>query len=164
MRQLNSRHPRTQRGAVLIVSLVMLAVMTLFVISMLKTSVIELKIGGSSQVASINVANAESAIDNFIALNAGLFAPNFLSLPSGSGGPITASMTYTPYAGQVQITPVQLACGPYVCLGCQYGAMNLQAVQFDISAAASTLNFGATGSGVVVHQGVNAPVGAGACP
>ncbi|HUI26142.1 MAG TPA: PilX N-terminal domain-containing pilus assembly protein, partial [Candidatus Kryptonia bacterium] len=65
MRQLNSRHPRTQRGAVLIVSLVMLAVMTLFVISMLKTSVIELKIGGSSQVASINVANADSAIDNF---------------------------------------------------------------------------------------------------
>ena len=33
-----------QTGAVLVVSLIMLAVMTLFVISMLKTSVLELKL------------------------------------------------------------------------------------------------------------------------
>ena len=43
-----------QRGAVLIVGLVMLAVMTLLVVSMIKTSVVELKIGGASQIAQQN--------------------------------------------------------------------------------------------------------------
>ena len=73
----NFRTPRShrQRGAVLVVSLIMLAVMTMFVISMLKTAVIELKIGGSSQVAAQNLANADIAIENFMALNSGRFAP-----------------------------------------------------------------------------------------
>ena len=40
----------------------MLVVMTLFVISMLKTSIVELKIGGSSQVAALNFSNAGIAM------------------------------------------------------------------------------------------------------
>jgi len=155
---------RAQRGAVLIVSLVMLAVMTLFVISLLKTTVIELKIGGSSQVAAINLANADAAVENFISLNSGKFAPGFLTLAQGSGGPITSSLNFAPFAGTVAICPAQVSCGAYVCQGCQYGGLNLQAVQFDIKATAiGAASYGSASSGVVIHQGVNAPVGAGAC-
>ena len=86
--------PRRQRGAVLVVSLIMLAVLTLFVISMIKTSVIELKIGGSSQIASINLAAADAAVDNFLALNGGRFAPGWLTLV-GAQGPVAGSFAYT---------------------------------------------------------------------
>ena len=51
--------PPHQRGAVLVVSLIMLAVLTLFVISMLKTAVVELKIGGVSQTTALNVSAAD---------------------------------------------------------------------------------------------------------
>src|SRR5689334_10714150 len=64
---------RYQGGAVLIVSLIMLAVLTLFVISMIKTSIIELKIGGASQTAALNLAAADAAVENFLALNGGRF-------------------------------------------------------------------------------------------
>jgi len=172
MRHSHTSSRRAQKGAVLIVALIMLAVLTLFVISMLKTSVIELKIGGSSQVAAINLSNANGAIDNFIALNSGRFAPGFLALAQGAGGPITTSLAYSAYtgsisSGNVTLTPVQLSCGPPLCPsgGCQYGSLNVQSVFFDIRAAATGLaGFGSASSGVVVHQGVTSYVGAGACP
>ena len=68
---------RNQNGAVLIVGLVMLAVMTLLVVSMLKTSVLELKIGGVHQVAAMNFANAERGITQFMNDNQGKFASGF---------------------------------------------------------------------------------------
>ena len=74
--------PRRERGAVLVVSLIMLAVLTLFVISMIKTSIIELKIGGSSQTAAINLAAADAAVDNFLSLNGGRFSPGWLLSPT----------------------------------------------------------------------------------
>src|SRR5689334_13406311 len=88
---------RHERGAVLVVSLIMLAVLTLFVISMIKTAIIELKIGGVSQIAALNLAAAESAVDNFLVLNSGRFAPNWLGM-GGLSGPVTGSMSYTPGA------------------------------------------------------------------
>ena len=157
-----------QRGAVLVVSLIMLAVMTMFVISMLKTAVIELKIGGSSQVAAQNLANADTAIENFMAVNSGRFAPNFLSLVAGTpGAPVPSSSdtaryvsSYSGYLGTVTLTAIQLSCGGLTksSLGTvQYGSAGLQAVQFDVAAAA----VGATGysGATVVHQGLQSVVG-----
>ena len=149
-----------QRGAVLVVSLIMLAVMTMFVISMLKTAVIELKIGGSSQVATQNLANADIAIENFMALNSGRFVPKFIT----EGKVAPGSDSFTGYAGTVTLVPVQLNCGPLVgtTVGTnQYGPQSLQAVQFDLAATA----IGTTGysGATVVHQGLLAMVGAGAC-
>jgi hypothetical protein len=64
------RYPNnTQRGAVLVVSLIMLAVMTLLVITMIKTAVLDLKIGGASQQAALNLANAEVAINTYLVGN-----------------------------------------------------------------------------------------------
>ena len=132
-----------QHGAVLVVSLIMLVVMTLFVISMLKTSIVELKIGGSSQVAALNFSNAEVAIDNFIAANNGLFAPRFLTTTVVNTAPIV-------YGGAVAVTPVQLNCGPWANFGSQMGGTALQAVQFNIRAVAT----GALGGSVTLNQGV----------
>ena len=113
-----------QRGAVLVVALIMLAVMTLFVISMLKTSIIELKIGGASQVAALNFTNAELAITRFIIDNNGRFAPGFLTLAVGVGGVINFATSATPAAvqgGTVVLTPTQTVCGPPECFGSLFG-------------------------------------------
>ena len=146
-----------ERGAVLVVSLIMLAVMTLFVISMLKTSIIELKIGGASQVAALNFGNAESALNKTVDDNNGRFAPGFATLTMlGTGcnrvtvgaGPCVDPPSFD--GGTVAVTLVQLACGPWAQLGVQMGATNLQAVQFDVRAAATSTLGGST----VLHQGV----------
>ena len=160
MRCLNRHSKRGQSGAVLVVSLIMLAVMTLFVISMLKTSVLELKIGGSSQVAAINQSNAEAAVDNFLALNSGRFASLFLTA-IGPAGPVVGSFAYSGYAGTVALQAAQLACGgipPGVFGSTQYNTPGLKAVQFDIGATASTTGFGTVGDRTVVHQGILAIV------
>ena len=159
--------PRRQRGAVLVVSLIMLAVLTLFVISMIKTSIIELKIGGSSQVATINLAAADAAVDNFLALNGGRFAPNWLGAV-GPAGPVAGSFNYTAansaygaLGSAVVVVAVQLSCGAWSQIGTMFGAMSLQAVQFDLAATA-TGGIGTAGS-AVVHQGVQAAAPGGSC-
>ena len=160
MKYSRTLRPRRQRGAVLVVSLIMLAVMTMFVISMLKTAVIELKIGGSSQVAAQNLAYADIAIENFMALNSGNFAPKFIS----EGKVVAGSDKYIGYAGEVQLTPIQLTCGglPKSSLGTiQYGSGSLQAVQFDVTAKA--IGKAGYSGATVVHQGLQSVAGAGAC-
>lgn len=167
MKQLQRRFARRERGAVLVVSLIMLAVLTLFVISMIKTSIIELKIGGVSQTATVNLSAADSAIDNFLALNSGRFAPNWLGA-AGAAGPAAGSFAYSAansaygaLGTSVALSGVQLSCGAPKRVGEQIGPSSLQAVQFDIAAIAS----GALGTGVtVVHQGVQTLAPSGSCP
>ena len=173
---MNSPHTvalRRERGAVLVVSLIMLVVLTLLVISMIKTSVIELKIGGSSQTAATNLAAAESAIDNFLALNGGRFAPGWLTSPIPTSAPVAGSLAYTGAAGAygalgstVTVVANQIYCGVYLQIGTNFlpvnsGSLGLQAVQFDIAATA-TGGLG-TGGTAVVHQGVQAVAPSGAC-
>lgn len=157
-----------QSGAVLVVSLIMLAVLTLFVISMLKTSIVELRIGGSSQTAAINLSAAESGIDNFLTLNSGRFGPGFLTA-SGAAGIVAGSLAYTApinaygAAGtNVTLVANQIGCGAPRQVGEQIGTSNFQAVQFDIAATAA----GALGIGgvAVVHQGVQSLAPSGSCP
>jgi hypothetical protein len=165
--QSNIHSPDGQRGAVLVVSLIMLAVMTLFVISMLKTSSIELKIGGASHIEALNFSNAELALNNFISLNNGRFAPYFLALPAGdAGAPLGCNLTNcggnnppAVYGGSVSVTPTQLACGAWTSFGTMMGSLNLQAVQFDISATAT----GTLGGDTVVHSGVQTLAAPGSC-
>lgn len=148
---------KRQRGAVLIVSLIMLAVMSLFVISMLRTSILELKIGGASHVAALNFSNAEVAINKWIIDNNGRYAPNFLSLtPLGAGcsgataGSGQCTNPPTVFGGQVTVTPTQIHCGVWAQFGNMLGAMQLSAVRFDVRATAT----GTLGGSTTVHTGV----------
>jgi Tfp pilus assembly protein PilX len=162
MAQTNFRGDDHQRGAVLVVGLIMLVVITLFVISMIKTSSIELKIGGISHIEALNFSNADLALNNFISLNNGQFAPGFLSIPAGSpGSPLgcnlaTCGASNPPavYGGTVTVTPVQLACGNDTSNGMQMGSGGLQVVQFDISSTATQQLGGST----TLHSGVQTSV------
>ena len=164
------RRATAQRGAVLIVGLVMLAVMTLLVVSMIKTSVVELKIGGANQIAQQNLANAELMINNFIDVNNGRFASNYLALPQTSGGPVapgggTASYTGTVYKvapktllyGRADLEVRQIQCSGTRQTGTAYGAN--QHVFFDVRSTAT----GSLGGSTTVHQGVRSIVPAGSC-
>jgi len=162
MAQTNFRGDDHQRGAVLVVGLIMLVVITLFVISMIKTSSIELKIGGISHIEALNFSNADLALNNFISLNNGQFAPGFLSIPAGSPGyPQGCSLptcgTSNPpnvYGGSVTVIPVQLACGNDSSNGMEMGQGGLQVVQFDISSTATQVLGGST----TLHSGVQTSV------
>jgi len=162
MAQTNFRGDHHQRGAVLVVGLIMLVVITLFVISMIKTSSIELKIGGISHIEALNFSNADLALNNFISLNNGQFAPGFLSIPAGSpGSPLGCSLPTcgssnppTVFGGSVTVIPVQLACGNDTSNGMQMGAGGLQVVQFDISSTATQQLGGST----TLHAGVQTSV------
>jgi Tfp pilus assembly protein PilX len=157
-----------QRGAVLIISLIMLAVMSMFVISMLKTSILELKIGGASHVAALNFANAEYALNKWISDNNGRIAPNFLGLtPTGLAGSncnvntVGAGQCTDPptvFGGTVALTPTQVHCG----LSSEFGTdVNnaLSAVRIDVRAVAT----GTLGGTTIIHQGVESKAPPGAC-
>ncbi|HUO44606.1 MAG TPA: PilX N-terminal domain-containing pilus assembly protein [Burkholderiales bacterium] len=164
MMQQNLHSRSHQRGAVLVVGLIMLAVMTLFVISMLKTSSIELKIGGVSHIQAINFSNAELAINKFIVDNNGRFAPGFLGLAQGApGAQINSPPANLLYAGdQVAIQATQTACEPYQCppqYQCMVGSQTWDAAQFDVQATAT----GAIGGTTIVHTGVQTLAPAGSC-
>ena len=164
---------RPQRGAVLIVGLVMLAVMTLLVVSMIKTSVVELKIGGANQIAQQNLTNAELMINNFIDVNNGRFASNYLPLPPASGGPLkplaassgtynAATLAYTVpntnvHVGQANLEVRQIQCSGLRQIGISYGA--IQHVFFDVRSTA----VGALGGSTTVHQGIRSVVPSGSC-
>jgi len=164
---------RHERGAVLIVGLVMLAVMTLLVVSMIKTSVVELKIGGANQIAQQNQTNAEVMINTFINDNNGRFASNYLPLVPASGGPIkptaaasgsynTSSTVYSvaptnTHFGQADLNIRQIQCSGQRQIGIALGA--LQFVFFDVRSTAT----GTLGGSATVHQGIRSVVPAGSC-
>ena len=75
---------KTQRGAVLATSLIILVVMTLLVLAMLKSSVLDLKIGGIAQTGAQNFSNADVALVKFINDNNGRFADGCLTAASGT--------------------------------------------------------------------------------
>ena len=138
---------RKQQGVVLITSLVLLVILTLLATSLLKTSVIELKIGGAHQIAAQNLANAEAEITNYVN------ATNFPT--AGFPNWVSANASYTvnyDNGDTVQITtPAQGSCieDPESMMG-----SGLYMMFKDVRAEAQSVLGGET----VVHQGVRARV------
>jgi len=146
-----------QRGAALIISLVLLAAMTILVISTMRTALLQLKISGSSETLSINLANAEVSIADFVDANIGRFAPGFLALPTASGGAIYPSTTLTD--STVTLVVTQVGCGPANSFTSQMGPNGLQAGQFNVAATATVTRGGQS----TVHQGTEALAPPGSC-
>ncbi|WP_300453312.1 pilus assembly PilX N-terminal domain-containing protein [Accumulibacter sp.] len=162
----NRAHP--QDGVVLVTSLIMLVVMTLLVISLVRTSVIELKIGGANQVAAQNLANAEASIWAFMNANQGKFAHNATFHPVG--GQVDFSGDYSPsvakYAylksDRLIMTVTEVGCGPDAARGSGHDPTTApHAVLFDVRAEARDVVFGGRS---VVHQGVRSILPPGSCP
>ncbi|CAG0929772.1 MAG: hypothetical protein EFKGCFLK_01965 [Rhodocyclaceae bacterium] len=166
--------PRAQRGVVLIVSLVVLAVMTLLVIGMLRTSVIELKLGGVSHQAELNFSNAEAMISSYINENNGRFSKDCLVTADAAlscfittDGTITVAgtapnrtMTKTLEGSAVTLSVQQIACADDsgVGSGNQLGG-GLQALFLDIQAVSEGTFSGRS----TVHQGIKTPLPPGSC-
>lgn len=146
-----------QRGAVLIVGLVMLTVMTMLVVSMMKTSIIDLKIGGVGQDALVNFNNAEIGVNSFFATNQGKFSNNCLTL---SGGLACNDYTLPAFTGgSVVLIATQIYCGDPGGFGGMEVGKGLPVVVFDVRATAtSTL-----GNMTRVHMGVSQGLPQGAC-
>lgn len=145
--------PARQRGAVLVVGLVMLAVMTLLVISMLRTSILELRIGGANQVSQETFANAELAVGNFLTVNNGRFAPGFLALAA----PAPGAPDYTLPAiagGAVTVTAAQIQCSSATILGNQYANTGRQNALFVTTFNVRGTSTSLLGGTAAVNQGV----------
>jgi len=144
---MNKPSIKRQQGVVLITSLILLVVLTLLATSLLKTSVIELRIGGAHQIAAQNLANAEAEIINYV---------NATNYPvAGSPNWVSANASFTvsyDNGDTVDITlPSQGSCieDPESQMG-----SGLYMMFKDVRAQAQSVLGGET----VVHQGVRARV------
>ena len=142
-----------ERGAVLVVGLIMLAVMTLLVISMLRTSILELRIGGANQVAQETFANAELVIGNFLNMNNGRFAPGFLALVTPAPGAPDFSLPAIT-GGAVALTAAQIQCSSATILGNQYANVGRQNAMFVTTFNVRGTSTSVLGGTAAVNQGV----------
>lgn len=155
--------PNSQSGMVLITSLIMLVIMTMLAISVLRTSVIELKIGGAGQVAAQNFSNAEAAIWAFMNApnNRGRFFHGATLDTDLSNDYVFTNPQYS-HLAHVTLTATEIACtdDAGVGRGNQLGKNTLKAVFFDVRAESRDTVF----SGLsVVHQGLRATVPPAGC-
>ncbi|HMX16357.1 MAG TPA: PilX N-terminal domain-containing pilus assembly protein [Rhodocyclaceae bacterium] len=187
-----SQPRRNEQGAVLVTGLIILVVMTLLVLGMLKTSVLELKIGGIAHTAQQNFANAEASLVKFINDNNGRFSKDCLSAPAGTSNcfctnPDAAQCqaanvggnqtTYYPASGS---TPARLLVGGNAFTGAQ--DVEIRAMQIACADDAGVGSGNQIGGGLqavyidlqalatgnflgtsTVHQGIKSPLPTGAC-
>lgn len=134
-------HP--QRGAVLATSLIILVVMTLLVLGMLKTSVLELKIGGMVYTAEQNFSNAEVALIKFLNDNNGRFTVDCLTAAGASNCFCTSpdpaqchaanAANGTSYVAAAGVDPARLIIGG----GSFFGTQQTQITASQLSTCAS---------------------------
>jgi hypothetical protein len=99
--KLGSKLPR-QRGAALIVSLVLMLVLTVLGISAMNMSTLELTMAGNTQAAQLAFQAAETGIDRAMAGNVTTVAPtNYVDIALGDG-----SYSYTSQIACAATTPV----------------------------------------------------------
>lgn len=149
-----------QRGAVLATSLIILVVMTLLVLAMLKSSVLELKIGGVVYTAEQNFSNAEVGLGKFINDNNGRFSVGCLTA-AGTGNCFCTNpdpaqcqaanvgnndTSYVPASGSA---PANLVIGE----SSFYGA---QQTQISATQLSSCVDDAGTGSGTQIGSGLGA--------
>lgn len=137
----------SQAGIVLITSLVVLVILTLIAISTLKTSVLELKIGGAHHISVRNLSNAEAAVQQFMNENRSNYTHEGASF---------VGTTADYYGDDVTVTPVKVSCHDNCGEGTGNSCGNeTLALIFDLEAEAADPVFSGR---TVVHQGVTAAV------
>lgn len=147
---------RAQKGATLIVGLIMLVLITMMVVSALLLSSTNSKAVGNMQYRTEALAAAQSAIETVISSDSKFISPTFTVTPTDARGisvtvaeprctkavPISADNTIDPNSGTLQ----------------QSGGATVSTVvassyntYWDVQATAKNLS---TGAEVMVHQGV----------
>ncbi|TMQ77595.1 hypothetical protein ACCUM_2914 [Candidatus Accumulibacter phosphatis] len=142
-------------------SLIMMVIMTLLVISMLRTGVIELRIGGASQISAQNLANAEAAIWDFMNRNRGNFFHGAVLDVNLSDDFDFTSRQFS-HLTNVTLTANEVACTDFAGVGSgnMLGPSALQAVYFDVRADARDPVFAGR---TIVNQGIRGILPPGGC-
>lgn len=142
-----------QRGATLVVGLVMLVVLTLLVLSAIRSGNINMRIAGNMQRQEETVAAAQQGIENVISNN------NFTTTPPAaqtvdvnSDGAADYTVTFSPAPSCTSAIPVQKTDPglPPECLG-SAGSTYCYWTTWDIT---GTVTDPGSGASVEVHQGV----------
>lgn len=137
---------RRQKGAVLVVSLLLLTVMTLLVVSAINTGTINLRILDNTRAEQEAQAVTQLAVDNFV------------SEPTNFDPPQSKTVTKTKYT--VTITePVCVATRPADGYSAKWG-LSPEDVTWEFTA---TLNHD-SGAAATMEQGVEIRMPAGFCP
>jgi Tfp pilus assembly protein PilX len=173
-RTFSSGPARRQHGAVLVIGLVMLTVMTLLVVSMMKTSMIDLKIGGVSQDNLINVSNADVILNTYFNDYTGKLSASCITQPlATSCSPATAGSGWTAPAFSGSNAPaswgtggnnlpvlLQMYCGDKPGFNGNQVGSGYQTVAIDISTGPVV---SALGSQTRLHLGMSQDLAPGAC-
>lgn len=145
-----------QRGATLVVGLVMLVVLTLLVVSAIRSSNTSLRIVGNMQHQNEAKAATQQIIEQIISNIA-----NFNAAP-------TTSQTFNIDINNDGTNDYSIVVLPPACkfitsaTGYQYGASAPKETYWDIQAIATDMTYGTT---ITVHQGVKVRLGVNAtCP
>ena len=158
---------QSQTGVVLMFSLIMMVIMTLLVVSMLRTGVLELKIGGASQTSAQNLANAEAAIWDFMntykgKLYHGAKFSTLDTLAEISKNYDKSSRQYSHLTNVTTLEGKEVACTDFAGRGSgnMLGPSALQAVYFDVQAETKDPIFPSI---TIVNQGVRGVLPPGGC-
>jgi Tfp pilus assembly protein PilX len=142
-----------QRGSTLLVSLIMLVVLTLFVVTSINTSNINLKIVGSEQAHKAMEYAAQQAIEQVISTSSNFTTPMASTTVAVNAGTVNA--------GSVSITKPE-CMGTSVSTGYSL-QFNLapEDTNWDIRATVTDANSGATAE---ISQGLKIRLPSGSCP
>lgn len=141
------RMPRTQRGATLLVSLIMLLVITLFAVTGLNLSNVTLRIAGNAQEQRIVEASIQEAIEQVLS-NSTLFATGGVAQTATiNGHAVTVSAPVCNYSVTMPGYSETISSAP-------------EATFWTFQVTASDPLFGTT---MTINQGVRVPMLAGNC-
>jgi Tfp pilus assembly protein PilX len=143
---MNARH--SQQGATLIVSLIMLVVMTLFAVSAINLSTMNLKIAGNMQAQRLMEMAAQDAIERMLS------TPTYYTL--------------TPTAQSFTISGLAVSVSAPACVrstpATGYSATSGISPEDNDWEFIASVTDGLTGAGLALHQGVRMRMLAGNCP
>jgi hypothetical protein len=161
MRTIDRSH-RRESGVVLMTALIMLVIMTLLVLSMLRTSVIELKIGGVAQTSAQTLANAEAAIWAFMndANNRDRFTHQAV-LDLDLSNDFDFNSAQFKHLASVNLSAREVACVEDASTGRGHTlGRTWELVHFDVQADSGDPDLPGR---AIVHQGIRSTVPAGTC-
>lgn len=148
----------TQRGATLLVSLIMLVVLTLFAVTAINLSNTNLRIVGNMQMQGESVAAAQLAIENVISsTDFTINAPAPQAVDINKDGKVDYTVTFSPAPVCLSVTPVAKT-DPNIskeCFGSAGGKFCFWTT-WDVSAVVSDPK---TGASTTIHQGVRMHAG-----
>ena len=171
----NRQRSRRQRGATLLISLIMLIVLTLFAVSAIRTGNVGFRIVGNQQAQKLMEAAAQQAIEQ-VASNLGNFDAATLILPAtttaqrvcvnAAAGDLVVVLpggtpSTCPSGTQVDVAPVRCISTKVASGGSLTQSMGVYDNVWEIIA---TVTDSVTGAKAVYHQGIRVRMLANNCP